>query len=104
MEKQTEATYWLFGSAVLTIILHNLLAAILDFEEPLFFFLALLLLLGFAASVIFNVITYWQKGQPKDIWKLGWLGLIGLLGVLPQFNPGLYGFYGFFGFFGLRKK
>lgn len=104
MEKQTQIPYLLFGLAIITAILHNYLSAVLAFEEPFFFTITLLLILGFAVSVAYNIYTYATKGRPKDIWKLGWLGLVGLLGILPQFSVGLYGFYGFFAFFALKKK
>ena len=104
MEKQTKITYWFLAGGVISSIIHNLVYALFNFEEPVFFFISLLAFLGFLLSIPFNIVTYKLKGKPKDLWKLGWLGLIGLLGFLPWFGYGFYGFYGFFGFFGLRKK
>jgi len=101
MEKQTQVPFWLLGIAIFSAILHNAFSAIFALEEPVFFILTLLLFLAFIVAVIYNVLTYFNKGTPKDIWKMGWLGLFGLLGLMA---PGFYGFYGFFSFFGLKKK
>jgi hypothetical protein len=89
------------GLAIFSAILHNIFSVIFDVEEPVFFTLTILMFLSFILAVIYNVFTYFFKGQPRDIWQLGWLGLFGLLGLI---TPGFYGFYGFFGFFGLKKK
>jgi len=102
MEKQTKITYILFGLAILSIALHNLIFGIFEIEEPVSFTASLVLILGFALSIIYNVITYIKRGEPKDLWKLGFLGLLGLIGLHPNFGPGFYGFYGFFGFFGAK--
>lgn len=101
MEKQTKITYILFGSAILSIILYNAIYGIFKIEEPVFFILALVFLLLFVISVIYNTISYIKKDEPKDLWKLGWIGLFGLLGLVG--SPGLYGFFGFFGFFGAKR-
>lgn len=103
MEKQTKIIYILFGLIIISAILHNLISALFDIEEPIFFSLSLLFILGFILSVIYNIITYIREGEPRDLWKLGFLGLLGLIGFHPNFGPGFYGFYGFFGFFGARK-
>jgi len=100
MEKQTKITYLLLGLTILFIILHNAFSAFFSMEEPISFILALVLALGFAISVIYNLINYARKGEPKDLWKLGWIGLFGLLGLVG--SAGLYGFFGFLGFFGAK--
>jgi hypothetical protein len=104
MEKQTKTTYLLLVGGVVASIIHNLIYGAFLVEEPVFFFLALILFLAFVVSVFYNFFTYKTQGKPKDLWKLGWLGLLGLIGFLPNFGPGFYGLYGFFGFFGLKKK
>lgn len=101
MSSATQIPFWLLGGAIFTAILHNAFSAMFMVEEPIFITLTILLVIAFIAAVIFNILTYIKKGEPKDLWKLGWLGLFGLFGALA---PGLYGFYGFFGFFGLRRK
>jgi len=100
MEKQTKITYVLFGLSILSVILHNAISAYFKIEEPVFFILTLVFVLGFAISVIYNLINYVRKGEPRDLWKLGWIGLFGLLGLVG--SVGLYGFFGFFGFFGAK--
>jgi hypothetical protein len=100
MEKETKITYLLFGLIILFIILHNAFSAFFKTEEPVSFILTLVFTLGFAISVIYNTITCIRKGEPKDLWKLGWLGLLGLSGLVG--STGLYGFFGFFGFFGAK--
>ena len=102
MEKQTKITYILFGLAAISVILHNAISAYLKTEEPVFFTLTSIFLLGFVISVIYDVILVLRKRQPKDLWKLGFLGIFGLLGLIPGFNAGFYGFFGFFGFFGAK--
>ena len=104
MTKPVKITYIFFGLAVLSSFLHNAIYGIFKIEEPVFFMLALILFLAFIGSIIYNLITYFAKGKPKDIWKLAFLGLIGLIGLIPNFGPGFYGFFGFFGFFGARKN
>ena len=100
MEKQTKITYLLLGLTILFIILHNTFSAFFNMEEPISFILAFVLVLGFAISVIYSLINYARKGEPKDLWKLGWIGLFGLLGLVG--STGLYGFFGFLGFFGAK--
>ena len=100
MEKQTKITYTLFGLVVLLVVVHNALYGLFKIEDPISFILVFLFTLGFAISVVQNTINYIRKGEPKDLWKLGWIGLFGLLGLAG--NVGLYGFFGFFGFFGAK--
>jgi hypothetical protein len=90
--------------AALSAFLHNAVSGIFKVEEPVFFILTFLFVLFFALSVIYNSFRYVKKGEPEDIWKLGWLGLFGLLGLVPGFNSGFFGFFGFLGFFGSRIK
>jgi len=104
VEKQTKTSYFLLAVAVASSILHNLIYGLFGVEEPVFFALALLLFFAFLASIIYNLYTYKKRGEPKDLWKLGWLGLLGWLGFFSRFGPRLYGFYGFFGFFGLKRE
>lgn len=100
MEKQTKTTYILFGLVILSIIVHNVLYGLFKIEEPASFILVFPFTFGFALSVIQNTINYIRKGEPSDLWKLGWIGLFGLLGLVG--STGLYGFFGFFGFFGAK--
>lgn len=100
MEKQTKITYLLFGLLMLSIIAHNAFYGIFKVEEPVFFGLTFAFAFGFTISVVQNIFSYMHKGEPKDLWKLGWIGLFGLLGLVG--STGLYGFFGFFGFFSAR--
>jgi hypothetical protein len=104
MTKQTRLSYFFFFLALVSSLLHNLISGFFGIEEPVFFSLFLFFSAAFLISLVFNIFNYKKKGQPKDLWKLGWLGLLGLIGFLPRFGPGFYGFYGLFGFFGLKKN
>lgn len=104
MEKQTKITFWLIAGSILSSVLHNFLYGAFGVEEALFFFLCLGLFLGFLISVVYNIFTYRTKGEPKDLWKLGWLGILGILGTLPGFGKGFFVFYAFFAFFGVGRK
>lgn len=97
MEKQTKITYVLFGLTILSAILHNAIFWFLKMEEPVFFVLTLVFGLGFALSVVYDVVLVLRKREPKDLWKLGFLGLFGLLGLVPRFDIGFFGFFGFLG-------
>ena len=101
MTKQTKITYILIGLSTLFVILHNAFYGFFKIEEPVFFTLTFIFAISFIISVIYNTISYFRKGEPKDLWKLGFLGLLGLLGLIT--TPGFYGFFGFFGFFGARN-
>jgi hypothetical protein len=103
MSKQVLTTYLLLILAILSVIVHNFFYAFFQVEEAVFFNLALLLILGFVVSIVYNFIVYTKRGKPKDLWKLGWLGLFGLLGLIPGFGFGFLGFFGFFGFLGQKK-
>ena len=102
MEKATKTTYILFGLAVGFSIWHNVLYGLSLVEEPVSFILSLLFLLGFIVLLVYNTISFVQKREPKDLWKLGWLGIFGLIGLLPNFKDGFFGFFGFFAFLGAR--
>jgi len=101
MEKQIKITYILVGLSVLSVILHNASYGLFKIEEAVFSILTFVFAIAFVASVIYSTISYFKKGEPKDLWKLGFLGLLGLLGLVT--TPGFYGFFGFFGFFGARS-
>jgi len=101
MGKQIKITYILVGLSVLSVILHNAIYGLFKIEEPVFFILTFVFAISFVISVIYSTISYFRKGEPKDLWKLGFLGLFGLIGLIA--SPGLYGFFGFFGFFGAKR-
>ena len=104
MKKETKITYILFGLAVLSAILHNAFYGIFKIEEAVFFIFALVFLLGFIISTIYDVILVLRRKGPDDLWKLGFLGIFGLLGLIPGFSVGFYGFFGLFGFFGAKAR
>jgi len=95
--------YLLFGLAILSVILHNAFYGIFKIEEPVFFILTFAFIFAFVISVIYSTVTYVRKGEPKDLWNLGWIGLFGLIGLIPGFKFGLFGFFGFFGFFAAKE-
>ena len=101
MEKQTKIIYILVGLSILSVILHNAFYGLFKIEEPVFFVLTFVFAISFVISVIYSTISYFRKGEPKDLWKLGFLGLLGLLGLIA--TPGFYGLFGFLGFFGARS-
>lgn len=103
MEKQTKITYILVGLSVLSIILHNAFYELFKIEEAVFFVLTFVFAISFVVSVIYSTISYFKKGEPKDLWKLGWIGFLGLLRLIPSLTYGFLGFFGFFGFFGARS-
>jgi len=92
--------YLLFGLSILSVILHNAISAYLKIEEPVFFILTFAFLLAFVISVIYSTISYFRKGEPRDLWKIGFLGLFGLIGLIA--SSGFYGLFGLFGFFGAK--
>ncbi len=100
MEKQTKIIYLLFGLSILSVVLHNAFYGLFQIEEPVFFILTFVFTLGFIISVIYNTITHVKRGEPEDLWKLGWLGLFGLIGFFT--SPGFYGLFGLLGFFGAK--
>jgi Mn2+/Fe2+ NRAMP family transporter len=101
MEKQTKISYILVGLSILSVVLHNAFYGFFKIEEAVFFILTFVFAISFVVSVIYSTISYFKKGKPKDLWKLGFLGLLGLLGLVA--TPGFYGFFGFFGSFGARS-
>jgi hypothetical protein len=104
MEKQTKITYILFGLVVFSILLHNAFYGLFKIEEPVFFTLTFVFVLGLVVSVIYNTIIHIKRGEPKDLWKLGWIGLFGLVGLIPGVSYGFFGFFVFFGFFGAKGR
>lgn len=106
MEKQTQISYLLFGLYVLSKFLHNPIYSIFsqaDYNKVKIFVLIFnFVFVLFVISILFNVITYVKKGEPKDLWKLGWIGFLGLLGLF--FIPGVSAVSSLLGFFGLRKS
>jgi len=101
MEKQVKIIYILVGLSILSVILHNVIYGLFKTEEPVFFILTFVFTISFVVSVIYSTISYFKKGKPRDLWKLGFLGLLGLFGLVAI--PGFYGFFAFFGFFGARS-
>jgi hypothetical protein len=102
MTKRIILCYVLVVLSALSAVLHNIISTAQNGEDVLFFVLTLVFTVGFVASVLYCTINYIRNGEPKDLWKLGWIGLLGLLGLVPQLTYGLFGFFGFFGFFGAR--
>lgn len=96
-------TYLMFFMFLLFTFVHNLISAVLDYEEGVFFSLALVSGLAFIVSLVYTIFLYIKEDRMDELWKFGWLGLIGLSGFLPCFGPLYFGLYGFFGFFGLKK-
>jgi len=47
---------WLFGLFLISVIVHNAVYGLLNFEEPFFFILALLALLAFVISGVYSMI------------------------------------------------
>lgn len=103
MSKPVKLTYIFFAGIVLGSIIHNFGSAILGFEEPVFFFVSILSIPAFFISAIYTLIRRLVKGEPKDIWKLGFLGLLGLVTIMPNFRPVFYIWFAFFGFFIFKK-
>ena len=82
MEKQTKIIYILVGLSILSVILHNAFYGLFKIEEAVFFILTFVFAISFVVFVIYSTISYLRKGEPKDLWKLGFLGLLGLLGLV----------------------
>jgi hypothetical protein len=61
MKKLIKKPILLFLLFIVFTILHNAFYAIFKFEEPVFFFLALLSALLFLISVIYNIIIFIRK-------------------------------------------
>jgi len=109
IEPETLLPFWLIGSAIIISCIHNFAyvgeimtgKTIFILIEVISFIVALILIIVFIISILYNIITYINKGKPKDLWKLGYLGLLGILTIKMPF---MIVFYGFFAFFGLKKK
>jgi len=95
-----KSIYLLFGLSILCAILHNFLSVSFE-NESVFFILTFIFLLFFVISVIYNTISYFKRGEPRDLWKVGFLGLFGIIGLIT--NSGFYGLFGLLGFFGARS-
>jgi hypothetical protein len=98
MEKQTKITYLL---AILLVFVSIFQKEVFKLEEP--FILIFPFAFGFVLSVIQNTFSYFRKGKPKDLWKIGFIAFFGLIGLLPGFSYGFFGFFGLIGFFGARS-
>lgn len=95
MEKQTKISY--------TLLALYIAAFILSIYSEMFAVAALVLLVLFFLSLLFNVFMYLRTGKPKDVWKFGWIGFLGFLGFVPGLGVAFFGLYGFYGFFGFKK-
>ena len=95
MEKQTKRTYCLFLAFIVFTLLHNFVSGLLEGEEAVFFLLAVLLFLLFMVSVVINLITFFSKEIPSDIWKLGFVGILGVSAFI-SWPPRLPFFFFFF--------
>ena len=102
MTKRIILCYALIVLSALSAVLHNIIPTTQNGEDVTFFVLTLIFTAGFVASVLYCTVNYIRKGEPADLWKLGWIGLLGLLGLVPQLTYGLFGLFGFLGFFGAR--
>lgn len=106
MERGTKTSYLLLLSFVIYLAVNYIL--ILSASETTLIvalqFLGLAIFVLLILSLLVNIITYYKKRRPMDIWKLGFIGLLGLVGFLPGFGQGFFGLYGFYGFFGLKNS
>ena len=91
--------YCFFATALGFSVLNSLIIGRFFTSVPILENLSMLFLVFFFAAVVFDVLFYIFRGQPKDIWKLGWFGVFGALGSMV---PVLTVFYVFFAFFGLK--
>jgi len=103
MEKKTLISVLLFGLAVILVVLHNAFFMVFNIEEGVLFLLALLAATAFVGSLIYNLIIHRKTGEPKDLWKIGFLGLLGLAGFIPGMNVSFFLAFAFFGFFYIRE-
>ena len=99
MTKAVKNSYIFLIGSVLSMIMHNFIAAIFHFEDAIFFLLTFILFLAFIISIIYNLVTYILKRQPKDIWQLGWLGLFSFFFFGIGFCQAGFGFLILFLFF-----
>lgn len=103
MEKRTKLLYALFGTAVLSAILHNVVSGVLGSEEAVLFTLTLLSGAAFVVLAVASAVSSVRSGKPKDLWKVGWLGLFGFVGLIPGSSPKLCYLFVLFGFFGCSR-
>jgi len=92
--------YLLFGLSIISAVLHNFLSVSFE-NESVFFILTFIFLLSFVISVIYSTLSYFKRGEPKNLWKIGFLGLFGVIGLIS--SPGFYGLFGLLGFFGAKS-
>lgn len=76
MEKRTKIAYFIFISALLGIILHNLIYAIFNLEEAVFFTITSLAISAFVVYILIQTIIYLKTKKPKDWWKVIYLIII----------------------------
>jgi len=103
MTKRIKYAYFAFFSSAVSILVHNLIFAIMAKEEWFFFGLAILFFVVFFLMFLYGMMEFIITKEPADFWKLGFLGLFGLMGLLPGFTPAYFGFFGLFGLFGTRE-
>jgi hypothetical protein len=93
---------------LLTLVLpitHNMIYALFGVEEGLFILLSIAAFVLFQVTALKSFFGYKKTGEPKDLWKLGFLGLLGPIYVFVFHLPlGFLGFLGFFGYFSFYKK
>jgi len=58
VKKRIKISIWLFISAIVFSVIHNVVYAVFGFEEPVFFTFTLLSAAGFAVSFLFNAAAY----------------------------------------------
>ena len=98
MEKGTRISYIGILGFFVASILHNVMYAFgWTFLDVGFFLLSLILLLIGLLSLPINLIGYFMRGKPKDIWKLGWLGFLGIaFAWMTPYSMVLLALFGFF--------
>jgi hypothetical protein len=63
MKKSFKISYWLLGSAMISVFLHNLISFLIKKEEGFFFALTFILLLTFIFSLFYNLL--YSLGKKK---------------------------------------
>ncbi len=64
MKKFVKYNYWILAFAIASVILHNVISALLKTEEPVFFMLTFVFLAAFIVSLVYNII-YLQAKRKK---------------------------------------